>query len=157
MKLGSDMVIVCSTDFSEPSRLALDTALNLAKALGAARVRLLHVDETIDRFSAAVDAEARFAEEYARLRDEAKRMVEELAKKASAESGLAVVADFRTGPAYSEVVQFAAEVRADLIVVGSHGRTGLKRAIMGSVAERVVRHAHCAVLTVKPQEAPAAS
>ncbi len=152
MNIGPAMTIVCATDFSDPSKLALDTALDVAKRLGAARVRLLHVDETIERFAAATDAEARFALEYARLQDEARALVESMAAESGKRSGLEVVPEFRVGGAYLEVVKYATEVGADLIVVGTHGRTGIKRAIMGSVAERIVRHAPCSVLAVKSRD-----
>ncbi len=144
--------VVCATDFSDPSKHALDTALDVAKRLDATVIYLLHVDETIERFAAATDAEARFAVEYARLQDEARALVTKLAHESESKVGIAVKPEFRVGSAYAEVVAFAGEVKADLIVVGTHGRTGLKRAIMGSVAERVVRHAPCSVLTVKEHD-----
>lgn len=56
---------------------------------------------------------------------------------------------FLTGDAATEIVKFAADRRADVIVIGTHGRTGLDRLMMGSVAERVVRDAPCSVLVVK--------
>jgi universal stress protein A len=55
----------------------------------------------------------------------------------------------RTGSAYLEIVAAADELDADLIVMATHGCTGLKHALVGSTAERVVRHAHCPVLTVR--------
>lgn len=149
MNIRPDMTIVCATDFSAPSKHALDTAVEVAKRFGASKLLLLHVDETIERFAAATDAEARFAQEYARLQEEAREATRALAAAATTSSGLPVVPEFRTGNAYLEVVRFAEDMKADLIVVGTHGRTGLKRVIMGSVAERVVRHAPCNVLTVK--------
>ena len=54
------------------------------------------------------------------------------------------------GDAAAEIVRVAAEQKADLIVISSHGRTGLGRMIFGSTAEAVVRHASCPVLVVKP-------
>ncbi len=149
MNTGPSMTILCATDFSPPSKIAVDAALDVARRLGATRLHLLHVDETIERFAAATDAEARFALEYARLQDEARALVNGLARECSERSGLEVSAEFRVGSAYLETVTYASEIHADLIIVGTHGRTGLKRAIMGSVAERVVRHAPCSVLTVK--------
>ncbi len=149
MKLGPDMILVCATDFSAPSKRALDTAAELAQRFGAERLRILHVDETIERFAAATDAEARFAQEYARLQDEARAVTRALAESTAKASGLDVAGEFRVGNAYLEIVRYAEEEKADLVVVGTHGRTGLKRVIMGSVAERVVRHAPCNVLTVK--------
>lgn len=156
MNTGKSMTIVCATDFSAPSQAALDAALDVAKQLGATRLHLLHVDETIERFAAATDAEARFAMEYGRLQDEARALVSTIAREIGERSGLEVVPEFRVGSAYLEVVQYATEVHADLIVVGTHGRTGLKRAFMGSVAERIVRHAACSVLAVKEKAPPAA-
>jgi nucleotide-binding universal stress UspA family protein len=55
------------------------------------------------------------------------------------------------GEPAAEILEVAKEAKVDLIVVGTHGRTGLEHALMGSIAERVVRRAHCPVLTVRPQ------
>ena len=57
-----------------------------------------------------------------------------------------------TGPAASEIVEYARSHDMDLIVMGTHGRRGLSHLLMGSVAERVLRTAHCPVLTVKVTE-----
>jgi nucleotide-binding universal stress UspA family protein len=54
------------------------------------------------------------------------------------------------GAAWSEIVSVAADEHADMIVMGTQGRTGLDRLLLGSVAERVIRHASCPVLTVRP-------
>jgi nucleotide-binding universal stress UspA family protein len=56
------------------------------------------------------------------------------------------------GRAWQEVVTFAQEQQSDLIVIATHGYTGLKHALLGSVAEKIVRHAPCPVLTVRPDE-----
>ena len=56
------------------------------------------------------------------------------------------------GTAAEDIVRVATEEKADLIVIGTHGRTGLKRVLMGSVAEAVMRHAHCPVLTLKQSD-----
>jgi len=55
----------------------------------------------------------------------------------------------RTGKAFNEINQVASELKADLIVISTHGYTGLKHTLLGSTAERVVRHAPCAVLVVR--------
>ena len=147
MKLGADMIIVCATDLSEPSRRALDSALTIARGLGATGLRLLYVDETLAYIAAS--SSARYAQELERIQSDAKAEVERLAERASAQSGLVVVPIFRAGSAWPEVVDYAKEESADLVVVGSHGRTGLRRVFLGSVAENVVRHAPCSVITVK--------
>jgi nucleotide-binding universal stress UspA family protein len=74
--------------------------------------------------------------------------LEEWVAKARAE-GLSARAALRTGVAYQEIVALAVDERADLIVIGTHGRGGIDRALLGSVADRVVRLARCPVLTVR--------
>ncbi len=56
------------------------------------------------------------------------------------------------GPASDGILDLAKQEQADLIVMGTHGRTGVKRLLMGSVAEKIVRHAHCPVLTMREDE-----
>jgi nucleotide-binding universal stress UspA family protein len=58
----------------------------------------------------------------------------------------------RRGPAYSQIVAAARDLNADLIILATHGYTGLKHVLLGSTAERVVRHAPCPVLTVRDRE-----
>jgi len=68
------------------------------------------------------------------------------------EAGVEVETDLRRGDPHREIIDYAGEVDADLIVMGTHGRTGLDRYLIGSVAERVVRTADAPVLTVHLQE-----
>ena len=65
------------------------------------------------------------------------------------QSGVRTELFLRNGPATDIIVAFAVARKADLIIMGSQGRTGLRRLLIGSVAERVVRHAHCPVLVVR--------
>ena len=65
--------------------------------------------------------------------------------------------DVTMGDAGTEILLVARRLRANLIVMATHGRKGVRRLILGSVAERVVREAPCPVLTVRPQEAPSRS
>lgn len=148
MKIGPEMVIVCASDFSPSSTAALDAAVAAAHAFGAAGLRLLHVDETL--VNVGLGAAWGLAAEAARFQREKRAQLDELAAERSRASGLRVTASFLEGQAWDEIVRYARAEAADLVVLGSHGRTGLTRALLGSVAERVVRHAHCSVLTVKP-------
>jgi nucleotide-binding universal stress UspA family protein len=66
-----------------------------------------------------------------------------------AEKGIAVACQVTSGVPYLEILRMAEELHADMIVMGTHGRSGLVHLMIGSVAERVVRKAPCAVLTVK--------
>lgn len=71
------------------------------------------------------------------------------AKQHAEENGLAVKGFILSGRPYNAIIETAKEERANLIVVGSHGRTGISRLLMGSVAERVIGLAECPVLVVK--------
>jgi nucleotide-binding universal stress UspA family protein len=144
--------IVAPTDFSPASALALDAAALLAKQFGASVVLLYVYDPTllsplyaVPGAGAVLEATPRAPEfeenvrrEMAHLRDERLAGVTrvELAVKqhASAAEG---------------ICEAAAEAGADLIVISTHGRTGLSHVLIGSVAERVVRHAPCPVLTLR--------
>jgi nucleotide-binding universal stress UspA family protein len=122
---GSPVVLI-ATDFSETAEEAARVASDYARG-SAGRLHILHV------VSPASDAVA-----DARL--------ERLA--ADVGGGMSVVTAVRSGVPAAAIVQYALQHGADLIVVGTHGRTGVSRALIGSVAERVVRTAPCPVLTV---------
>jgi nucleotide-binding universal stress UspA family protein len=132
-------------DFSTRSLEALDAAVALARELEASLV-LVHV---MDPAYASGQLEA---SRLRRLREEAIREAEQqLARVATQRVGapVPVVQEVRQGNAYAEIVDSARRVRADLIVMGSAGRTGVNRFLLGSVAEKVVRHAPCSVLIVR--------
>jgi universal stress protein A len=119
--------VLFASDFSPYSDHAFEAALALAQHFGA-RLHLLHVVHHPHEREAAHAALGRFAAERAALVD--------------------FVVDVAIGTPASEIVAHAAREKMDLIVVGSHGRTGLPHVLHGSVAEAVRRHAHCLVLTI---------
>ena len=67
------------------------------------------------------------------------------------DDGPPVVREVRVGTAFMEIIEYARETDIDMIVIGTHGRSGLMHVLMGSVAERIVRKGPCPVLTVKPK------
>jgi nucleotide-binding universal stress UspA family protein len=81
----------------------------------------------------------------------ARAAMDALAKR-SKPAGVELSFVLRQGAAWSEIQAVAKEIKADLVVIGSHGRRGLSRALLGSVAEKVVRTAPCPVLTVRSSE-----
>jgi len=139
------MRILVASDFSECSDRALARAVDLARSSGAA-IEIVHVvDFALLEFPASLaiyDADG--GSSYLGYAEAA------LAERCERVRGAGVPCEARTlgGAAPVEIVRRAADVRADLIVVGTHGRTGLAHAFLGSVAERVVQHASCPVLSV---------
>jgi nucleotide-binding universal stress UspA family protein len=140
--------ILVPIDFSECSRKALLYALALARQFGGA-IRLVHVIEAAYLMGdfGAVD----YAALEADLRTEAEKQLRRLAE---AEIGTSVpcAMTIRSGRPATEIAEAAREFEADLVVIATHGRTGLKHVLLGSVAENVVRHAPCPVLTVRESE-----
>jgi universal stress protein A len=141
--------IVCATDFSDTAEAAWELAVELARTHQAELV-LVHVFIELPVYTeVAVTSVQQVWEEQRRWAEE------QLAERVEAAAGRGAAARYllRTGTAPEEIVQAATDERADLVVVGTHGRTGLNRLMIGSVAERVVRVAPCPVLTVKPRPA----
>lgn len=139
--------IVVPVDFSEPSRKALHYAVSLAKSFNA-QIRLLHVVEAVVFPPDTMVVET--AALAARLNEEARRCLSAWRKEVDSE--IVVEDDLRAGTPYREIIEAANETKSDLIVLGTHGRTGLTRMLIGSTAERVVRHAACPVLVVRERE-----
>ena len=142
--------ILLPTDFSECGNYALSYATALARKFGASLI-CLHVIEPIvpSVGYSGMTEPLPIADISDQLEDSAER---ELPKFAECEecAGLEVEELIVHGEAASEIVRVAKDRGVDLIVVSSHGRTGLGRILFGSTAEAVVRHASCPVLVVKP-------
>lgn len=138
--------IVVAVDFSEQSDVAFSAALEMAAECGA----VLHIVHAFHHPVPAVSAyEISLPPDFFDApRKAALRELQAAAEKTAAE-GVDVEWHLVDGPAGHAIVEFAEEVKADLIVVGTRGVTGLKHIILGSVAEHTVRTAHCSVLTVK--------
>lgn len=147
---GADMepirTIVAAVDFSELSDQALEAAIDLAKQFGA-ELHLVHAFDVrvplVTPYEVAIPTS--FIEEARRA---AKRKLDAHEERAK-EAGLTVHAHLTEVPAATSIAEVAEEAGADLIVMGTHGHTGLKHVVLGSVAERTLRHAPCSVLTVK--------
>lgn len=141
--------ILVPTDFSADGDAAFDYALGLSRPFNAS-VHLLHVVE--DPLAAGVWSSEIYTAEIAGLQVNLVRDAEErLRHSAPADGG--VTTEVRTGNAAKQILEAARERQADLVVMGTRGRTGLAHVVMGSVAERVVRLAPCPVLIVKADRA----
>lgn len=142
--------ILCPVDFSEGAREAMRVAAGMARGPGATLV-LVYVWQPLawmtDYFGIPLSSDALVEAEKA---EESKLA----AWKAEAQKlGVpAVETELRRGSPWDEIVSAARDDAAvELIVMGTHGRTGLQRSLLGSVAERVVRHAPCSVMVVRPR------
>jgi nucleotide-binding universal stress UspA family protein len=141
--------ILVAIDASEPSKVALQTAIALAKADGAALAIVTVHDERFVEGSAAPEDFS----DVAMLIDIDERAGKTLLEHARSAAGAAGVSEVTVrllaGDPAAHIVDAAHAHRADLIVVSTHGRTGLSRIFVGSVAEHVIRHAPCSVLVAR--------
>ena len=137
-------------DFSDCSTAALDYAVALAKPLNADLI-LTHV---IEPFPYSVIEGLTFVDYGARLTSETQSLLDALSKRPLKER-LSVATHLTSGIPFREILFLAEREKADLIVMGTHGRSGFERFMTGSVAEKVVRLAPCPVLTLRPKPATA--
>ena len=134
--------ILLATDGSPDARRAAQTAVELAERTGS-ELHVVHVGEYLPTFLAQTE------EEPAELRDAAKRLLDEEAERVSSAGGTVAATHLRLGRPAEQIVNLSEELDAGVIVVGSRGLGGLRRALMGSVSDAVVRHAHCPVFVVR--------
>ena len=143
-KIGKILVPV---DFSECGQTAVRYALGLA-AQFEAELTLVHVVEQIVYPGDWMYPPLALSDFATEKRDEVLKKMENLVRTPETK----VTNVVRVGRAWQEVVELAKDTNTDLIVLATHGYTGLKHVLLGSVAEKIVRHAPCPVLTVRPDE-----
>ncbi len=144
--------VLCATDFSEDSNFALSYAEEIARRFSA-EILVLHVDQPLPPVMVSpelgpmmdVGAMSRIAEEQRVL---AQRELDKIVNRLR-DSGLRARSMLKVGSPFLEIIHTAKAENVDLIVMGTHGRSGLAHVLMGSVAERVVQKAHCPVLAVR--------
>lgn len=133
--------ILCPVDFSEPGKYAFDYACAIARHYGAL-LEILHVAE------ASAYAEDLLPPGQISYEESLQKHLKQWVQQAECQAETHLM----TGIPYIEIVKRAEEIHADMIVIGTHGRSGMKHLLIGSVAERVVRTASCPVLTVRDPE-----
>ena len=127
--------IMVPTDGSEHSKRAEDTALSLAKKLGSTVVALHIIDDKL-------------IYPYEVLQDEGKAILHEVQKKGQ-EMGVEVHEILLVGSPTNDMAKITQKAGADLVIIGTHGKTGLEKLIMGSVAENALKKVEVPVLLVK--------
>lgn len=144
--------ILCPIDFSAGSREALQVAAGLARDWSAPLV-LAHVWEPPRWATGEIQLAPGVIQDMVDAEEAQLAAWKTTARELGARE---VAVRFLTGVAWDEIVSLAHNDPAiDLVVMGTHGRTGIKHVLLGSVAEKVVRHAPCAVLVVRQREASA--
>ena len=140
-----DRILFC-TDFSLNADIAFHSALNAAERSGEAALHLLHV---------IPEPEAQFWQTYLYEVDDVDRKAEEDMNRKIREAyvdlvpeSITAVAAVRQGKAHEAILRYAAEIDANLIVMGRQGFTGLGKAFFGNVTEKIVLHARCPVLVI---------
>jgi nucleotide-binding universal stress UspA family protein len=143
--------ILLATDGSRDAELARTTAIDLADSTNSE----LHVVTVAPGYPSY---DVRNPEIVEQLREQAEKILEDQVKKIEQAGGKVVQKHLRIAERYraDQIVQVAEEVGAGLIVMGSRGWGGVRRALLGSVSDSVVRHAHCPVLVVRPEKEQAA-
>lgn len=140
--------IIHATDFSRASRAAFAKAIDLAKGHHA-QLMVLHVLNIVPPFLGEGNITPQVWDEIeAGARAAAASQMKRLVAKART-AGVRVKSLVVLGSPYDHIVPIAKRQRADLLVIGTHGRTGIRKVLLGSVAERVLRTASCPVLTVR--------
>ena len=142
--------ILVPTDFSEFSLNAADYAMGIAHRFQSEVTFLYVLQDAVALFpepGVAFPAPGNYMQE---LQESSQKSLDRVAEKYQGD--VAISTELRNGPPFVEILRCAREGDYDLIVIGTHGRSGLAHVLLGSVAEKVVRKASCPVLTVRPDD-----
>jgi nucleotide-binding universal stress UspA family protein len=154
-------VIVVGVDFSPASELAVTRGFELAAERANAEVHLVNVVQTYGpqvTYEMPMDGSAlsvlTISEARARFKSYADQALQKFVSERGTQPCARVIAHVRFDAIADEIAQLAADLEADLVVVGTHGRRGFSRVLLGSSAEATVRLAPCPVLVVRPKALP---
>jgi nucleotide-binding universal stress UspA family protein len=134
--------VLLATDGSSEAQLAATTAADLATGTSS-ELHVVHVGEWTPTFLAQTE------QEPAELQREARHRLDEEVRRVEEAGGTVAETHLRQGRAAEEIVELAESLGIGMIVMGSRGRGRIRRALMGSVSDSVVRHAHCPVTIVR--------
>jgi nucleotide-binding universal stress UspA family protein len=152
--------ILLATDGLEEATLAAQTAIDLANKTGS-ELHVVHVrislyspafSKAYEGYEEGVDVGAHLQDESEELTRRGQGLLDEQVRKIKAAGGNVAQAHLRVGRPEAEITALAEEIGAGLIVVGSRDLGGIRRSLLGSVSDSVVRHAHCPVFVVRKEE-----
>jgi len=137
--------VLLATDGSPNATLAAQSAIELCERTGS-ELHVVHVGEYVPTFLAYTE------EEPIELRRIAEQLLEEQVESIRAAGGRIAGAHLRLGRPAEQIIDLSEELGVGVVVVGSRGQSALRRAVLGSVSEDVVRYAHCPVFVVRMEE-----
>jgi nucleotide-binding universal stress UspA family protein len=147
--------ILLATDGSEQAELAVLRAVELADATHS-ELHVVHVGVVPIFLQSYPGTLGYYGKLYEQIEEESKELLRKQSLRVKAAGGTVAGTHLRMGQVALEIVALAEELGADLIVMGCRGLGGVRRALMGSVSDSVVRHAHCPVLVVRQEKEQAA-
>ncbi len=142
--------IIVPTDFSKLSYSAFEYARDFAERRNAA-IHLIYVLEKTPPFLAVRSLDVSEDEIMKSMEKHAKKQLHQTAAILREDSSVQIKEVLKKGIDYEEIVNYSKEIDADLIVLATHGRTGILHTLLGSVAEKVIRYAKCPVLVITPK------
>ena len=150
--LGTKMLL--ATDGSEEAELATRAAVELAEGTGS-ELHVVYVEPLPDFMKKNAAGTPGYDRElYEKIEEEARETLRKLVWRVKVTGGTVADSHLGMGAVAEEIVALADELEVDLIIVGSRGLRGIRRAVAGSVSESVFRHAHCPVMVVRAKGDP---
>jgi len=142
--------VLLPVDGSEVSNHAAEEGFKLARILGSEITLLYVIDMAITTMPEAELGLANYEVLRNSFKEQGDKVLGTLAASGKAK-GVKVVTVIAEGDVHDEIIKHAEQRKSDLIIMGTHGRRGLNRLLLGSVAESVARRAHCPVLLIRPE------
>lgn len=144
--------ILLASDGSEEAELAFKTAIDLTDNTNS-ELHVVTVGGVEYRHGYDIPESGDLLQEtFAAIEREAQEILDEQVKKVEEARGTVTEAHLRMGRPAKEIVHLGEEIGVGLIIIGSRGRGGIRRALLGSVSDSVIRHAHCPVLVVRKEK-----
>jgi nucleotide-binding universal stress UspA family protein len=149
---GPHFVVLAAVDGSEQEREVVRVAANFARSIANGELHLVHVVEDLPPPVMLVPRPMGLGITTTEIVGAARKRLDAVSHEARALFTGRIVCHLTAGSAWKQILQVALDVQADAILVGTHGRSGIKRMLLGSVAEAVVRKASCPVIVVRAKD-----
>lgn len=152
MDASPRFVVLAAVDDCPLDGEVVRVSANFARASAGGELHVVHVVEDLPPPVAVVPRPIGLGISTPEIVAAARKRLDTLSAEARGQFGGRIVEHLAAGSAWRHILQVAIDIQADVILVGTHGRTGVKRMLIGSVAETVVRKASCPVIVVRPKD-----